>query len=160
MHLVNWYIQETSRWNDGANLYGLKSDFCIFKCRTHWHRTAAVINRKWDGTRKKSGQAGENPGRERMSDKAASTPGVRLWGTQPLHRGTNGVPTTGRSGDGHETLDMKVSGGPSTREEYWGDIQKVCRKGWINPASSSPNAEPIWPTEKKSAQLSSYQKTR
>lgn len=50
--------------------------------------------------------------------------------------------------------------GPSIWEEYWGDMQKVCRKGWINPTSPSPNAEPVWSTEKQSAQLSSYQKTK
>jgi len=53
-----------------------------------------------------------------MSEKAASTPGVRLQGTQPLPQGTKGIPTTGRSGEGHQALDMKTSGHPSTREEY------------------------------------------
>lgn len=53
-----------------------------------------------------------------MSEKAAGTPGVRLRGTQPLRRGTKQVPTTGRSGEGHQTLDVEVSVRPSTREEY------------------------------------------
>lgn len=74
--------------------------------------------------RQKSGQAGENPGRERMNEKAASTPRVRLWGTQPLCRRTKGVPTTGRSGEGHQNLDMKVSG----VLQYGKNIEVTCRK--------------------------------
>lgn len=92
---------------------------------------------QWVLTENGTEQAGENPGRERMGEF--------------LPEG---------KAEGHQTLYTTASGGLLTRAEYWGAIQKVCRKGCINSASSSPNAEALWSTEELSAQPSSSRKTR